>query len=241
MTLASFKKFNRFYGRRKGRKLSETNVLALKEGSRYLIKTYNFCLNKKLVFEDLCGFKPKKIILEIGFGSGENLIKSAKLNSDILYVGADPFLNTNARCIKELLKNKITNVMIWPDDIRQIIDYFPFNSFSEIKILFPDPWPKLKHKDRRLIQNNFLSSLYNILIPQGTITLGTDHSIMKSWILESFQNHFGFEWKAKEEKDWSIRPSDCFSTKYEQKSIIERRKPNWFIFEKQIRNNNNPI
>ena len=227
------KKVNRFYGRRKGRKLSKTNILALKEGSKYLINMHEHSLNPKLLLEDLNGFKPTKIILEIGFGSGENLINSAKMYPSILHIGADPFLNTNARCIKELLKNNITNVKIWPDDIRQIIKLFPLNTFSEIKILFPDPWPKFKHKGRRLIQNDFLSSLYNILKPKGIVILGTDHPIMKSWILENFQNHFGFEWKAEEVSDWRIRPSDCFATKYEKKSIIENRKPNWFVFEKK--------
>ena len=232
MILELSKKKNRFYGRRKGRKLSETNLSALKEGSKYLINLSDFSLNAKLLLKD--NFKIKKTILEIGFGGGENLVNSAKINPDILYIGADPFLNTNARCIKELLKNKITNVKIWPDDVRQIIQLFPINTFSEIKILFPDPWPKLKHKDRRLIQNDFLSSLYDVLKPQGTITLGTDHFIMKSWILEVFQDHIGFQWKVEEASDWRIRPSNCFVTKYEQKSISENRKPSWFVFEKKI-------
>ena len=241
MTLESSKKTNRFYGRRKGRKLSETNLLALKEGSKYLIKQSYFSLNSKLVLEDLFEFKPKKIILEIGFGGGENLINSAKKNPDILYLGADPFLNSNAKCIKELLNNNIKNVKIWPDDIRQIIGFFPLSTFSEIKILFPDPWPKLRHKGRRLIQNDFLNSLYDILKPQGIITFGTDHFIMKSWILEIFEAHCGFQWMAEEASDWRTRPSDCFATKYEQKSIFENRKPNWFVFKKKINKNNDPI
>ena len=230
----SSKKLNRFYGRRKGRKLSETSLLALKEGSKYLINNNIFSSNPKLLLENLFGVKPKKIILEIGFGGGENLINSAKMNPDNLYIGADPFLNTNARCLKELLNSNIKNVKIWPDDIRQLINFFPLNTFSEVKILFPDPWPKFKHKNRRLIQNDFLSSLCKILKPHGVITIGTDHFIMKSWILETFQTHPGFKWKAQDASDWRTRPSDCFETKYEKKSIIENRKPNWFIFEKKI-------
>ena len=82
----SSKKLNRFYGRRKGRKLSETNLLALKEGSKYLINNTVFSSNPKLLLENLFGVKPKKIILEIGFGGGENLINSAKMNPDNLYL-----------------------------------------------------------------------------------------------------------------------------------------------------------
>ena len=208
------------------------NQLALQEGAKYLIKNYDFSSNSKLILEDLVEFKPTEIILEIGFGSGENLLKSAKMNPDVLYLGADPFLNTNAKCIKAILNYNIRNIMIWPDDIRKIIEFFPSNIFSEIKILFPDPWPKLKHKNRRLIQDNFLISLYNVLKTNGNITLATDHFIMKSWILEIFQNNSGFQWTAETADDWRIKPIHYVATKYEQKAINENRDPNWFIFKK---------
>ena len=208
------------------------NQLALQEGAKYLIKNCDFSSTSKLILEDLVEFKPKKIILEIGFGSGENLLKSAKMNPDVLYLGADPFLNTNAKCIKAILNYNIKNIMIWPDDIRKIIEFFPSNIFSEIKILFPDPWPKFKHKNRRLIQDNFLISLYNVLKINGIITLATDHFIMKSWILEIFQNNSGFQWTAETANDWRIKPIHYVATKYEQKAINENRDPHWFIFKK---------
>ena len=211
------------------------NQLALQEGAKYLIKNSNFSSTSKLILEDLVEFKPKEIILEIGFGGGENLLKSAKMNTDVLYLGADPFLNTNAKCIKAILNYNIKNIMIWPDDIRKIIEFFPSNIFSEIKILFPDPWPKLKHKNRRLIQDNFLISLYNVLKINGIITLATDHFIMKSWILEIFQNNSGFQWTAETADDWRIKPIHYVATKYEQKAINENRDPYWFIFKKILR------
>jgi len=208
------------------------NQLALQEGAKYLIKNSDFSSTSKLILEDLVEFKPTEIILEIGFGSGENLLKSAKMNPDVLYLGADPFLNTNAKCIKAILNYNIKNIMIWPDDIRKIIEFFPSNIFSEIKILFPDPWPKFKHKNRRLVQDNFLISLYNVLKINGIITLATDHFIMKSWILEIFQNNSGFQWTAETADDWRIKPIHYVATKYEQKAINENRDPYWFIFKK---------
>jgi len=211
------------------------NQLALQEGAKYLIKNFDFSSTSKLILEDLVEFKPTQIVLEIGFGNGENLLKSAKMNPDVLYLGADPFLNTNAKCIKAILNYNIKNIMIWPDDIRKIIEFFPSNIFSEIKILFPDPWPKFKHKNRRLIQDNFLISLYNVLKINGIITLATDHFIMKSWILEIFQNNSGFQWTAETADDWRIKPIHYVATKYEQKAINENRDPHWFIFKKILR------
>ena len=233
MLLTSKEKIIRFYGRRKGRKLSDVNSLALELGKKFILQKSDFIENSKSLSEKLFGITLGKIILEIGFGSGENLVNSAKKNPEILFLGSDPFLNTNAKCIKELLNDKLMNVKIWPDDIRQVINFLPSNSISEVKLLFPDPWPKLKHKKRRIVQNEFINILHRILIPKGKVTLGTDHPIMKSWILEIFQNNLGFIWKAKVANDWRVRPIDCFQTKYEKKSLIEKRIPNWFIFEKK--------
>jgi len=223
----------RFYGRRKGRKLSDANSLALELGKNFILQKSDFSEKSKSLSEKLLGIKLEKIVLEIGFGNGENLLNSAKKNPETFFLGADPFLNTNAKCIREILNNKLMNVKIWPDDIRQIINLFPSNSISEVKLLFPDPCPKLKHKNRRIVQNEYIDILHHILIPKGKVTLGTDHSIMKSWILEIFQNNLGFIWKAEVANDWRVRPIDCFQTKYEKKSLIEKRSPNWFVFEKK--------
>ena len=139
----SSKEFPRFYGRRKGRKLSKSGILALKVGSKYILEYDKFS-------ENFLNFKDK-IILEIGFGDGKNLINSAKQNPDTFYIGADPFLNTTVKCLKQILENNLNNIKIWPDDIRKIIEFFPSKSVTEVKLLFPDPWPKLKHQNRRLV------------------------------------------------------------------------------------------
>ncbi len=223
MNINNFRESPIFFGRRKGRKLSKSGQLALKEGKRYIIQKndLNNIFNSK-----------KYIILEIGFGDGVNLINSAKTNSDIFYIGADPFLNTTAKCLEKIIKYDVKNVAIWPDDVRKIINLFPKKSISEIKILFPDPWPKKKHKSRRLIQYDFLEMIHLIIKPKGIITISTDHDELKCWILEEFQKHGKFEWIVKTSKDWEIRPNNCFQTKYELKSIIQKRKPSWFIFKK---------
>ena len=224
MNIYNFRESPIFYGRRKGRKLSKTCQLAIKDGKKYLIQKED--LNQ--IFNT-----NSYIILEIGYGDGENLVNSAKINPEFFYIGSDPFLNTTAKCLYKLIKYNIKNVMIWPDDVRKIISLFPKNSISEIKILFPDPWPKKKHYNRRLIQNTFIEIIHQILKPKGTITISTDHDMLKNWILEKFQNYRKFEWIVRSSKDWRLRPPDCFQTKYELKSIANKRKPSWFIFQKQ--------
>ena len=116
-----------FYGRRKGRKLSKSRQLAIINGKRFILKE-----------DDLTNiiYSKKNIILEIGFGDGKNLINSAKVNPNLFYIGADPFVNTTAQCINKLLFHNLKNVLIWPDDVRKILKLFPCSSISEIKITF---------------------------------------------------------------------------------------------------------
>ena len=213
-----------FFGRRRGRKLSISSQLALKDGKDYLIKE-----------EDISNifYYQKNIILEIGFGDGENLINSAKMNPYSFYIGADPFLNTTAKCLSKIIKFNLKNIVIWPDDVRKILRFFPNSSISEIKILFPDPWPKKKHKKRRLIQDEFIQMINPLMKHKGTITISTDHNLLKKWVLEKFQNHKEFEWVVENSNDWRLRPDDCFQTKYEIKSINQKREPSWFIFKKK--------
>ena len=219
----------KFYGRRKGRKLSATAKMALESGENYLIKSKN----QTHYFSELFrSYKKQKIILEIGFGNGDNLVELAKKYPEKLYIGAEPFLNSAVQCIQKLKKYDIENVKIWLDDIKKILDFLPPNIISEIKILFPDPWPKTKHKSRRLIQPEFIERLNVILVHGGTITIGTDHPILKSWILENFQTNRKFEWVANNAKEWRNRPSDCIATKYEKKSYKANRLPSWFVYKK---------
>ena len=41
-------------------------------------------------------------------------------------------MNATAKCLNKLLLFNLKNVLIWPDDIRNILNDFPYNSISEI-------------------------------------------------------------------------------------------------------------
>ena len=102
------------------------------------------------------------IILELGCGRGEYTTGLASRNHNKNYIGVDIKGARLWRGAKTALENKLTNIKIWPDDIRKIINFFPPKSFSEVKLLFPDPWPKKKHQNRRLIQIDFINIIYKI-------------------------------------------------------------------------------
>ncbi len=214
---------NQFYGRRKGRGYKRFKQQMLKFNDfDFFLKPHD--LNKYSSFSNN--------ILEIGFGNAENLINISKKYSNISFIAADPYLNSCFKLCKVLTKHKLKNVKIWADDIREIIKLFPENIFDLILILHPDPWPKNKHKKRRLVQQYFIDFLARILKKNGKILLSSDENNMKSWILEQFHVRQDFEWYVKNVNICNKKPFCLVNSKYSKKAISVGNKINWFVYRK---------
>jgi len=143
-----------------------------------------------------------KTILEIGFGAGEHLMELSLAHPDKIIIGAEPFVNGVASLLShitiieneklkienysDLIKSEFKNIRIWADDVRKILNsqFSIINSFAEIWILHPDPWPKSRHEKRRLLSAEFLNLLAGYLEQDGKIIIGTDHLAHYDWILE---------------------------------------------------------
>ena len=132
-------------------------------------------------------------ILEIGFGAGEHVRELAQEYPNKIIIGAEPFVNGVAALLSAIcddnneIRPEYKNIRIWPDDVRLILNQSKFK-FSEIWVLHPDPWPKARHKKRRLLSAEFLNLLGANLKPSGKIIIGTDHWEYFDWIGEQVKN-----------------------------------------------------
>ena len=216
----------KFYGRRKGRRISSMNLKLLEDYS-----------NKFYLHEDqICKLAPHKYnknILEIGFGNGDNLVNMSLNKPNDLFIGCDAYYNGCVKLLKKIVNKNIKNIKIWPDDIHLIIKKFKKNFFDLILILQPDPWPKKKHKKRRLIQQKFLDDLNQILKYEGKLIISTDHNVMKSWVLEHFHVRNDFLWIKNGYYYTNIKPKWIINTKYSNKALENNKVVNWFFFKKK--------
>ena len=57
----------------------------------------------------------------------------------------------------------------------------PRHSVSRLHLVCPDPWPKAKHHRRRMIQQNFLETVHQLLVPGGVFIFKTDHEEYFEW------------------------------------------------------------
>ena len=231
MAASAIKKI-RFYGRRKGRPLSQNMQRLLDEvlPDNLLPEDMDESwLSKRRTRQD----KDSALILEIGFGGGEHLASLAAGQRADLFIGAEPFINGVVSLLRHIEEQKLNNICIWPDDVRLILDKLPARSLSAVYVMFPDPWPKARHAGRRILNQEMLDRLADLLQPKGQLRMASDHPVAKSWLLAEAMRHPDFEWCARSAAEWRERPSGWPQTRYMRKGVTEGRLPSWFEFQRR--------
>jgi tRNA (guanine-N7-)-methyltransferase len=104
-------------------------------------------------------------------------------------------------------------------DARPVLKALKPASLDKLVILFPDPWHKVKHNKRRLIQQTFLDDAHQALKPGGELRFATDWANYAAWTLEKMTQHGGFDWLAEAATDWRTPPEDHITTRYETKKL----------------------
>ena len=165
----------------------------------------------------------EKIILEIGFGNGENTSFLAVKNPNALIVASEVYLSGIGSLLNSIAQNSLDNIKIYDDDVRELILNLPKNLFDEVYIICPDPWPKARHHKRRLVKYDFLKVLAKVLKKNGTVYISTDWENYAESIQEETE-------KAK--KYFSIRQISNEGmpiTRFQQRAINEGRSIHTFL------------
>ena len=167
----------------------------------------------------------EKIILEIGFGNGENTSFLASENPNALIVASEVYLSGIGSLLNNIAKNSLTNIKIFDEDVRELLFKLPNKIFDEIYIICPDPWPKARHHKRRLIKNDFLKILANVLKKDGTVYISTDWENYAESIEEELE-------KTKDQFSFSqISNQGMPITRFQQRAIKEGRSIYTFLLK----------
>jgi len=154
------------------------------------------------------------LAVEIGFGNGEFLVDWARREPEWNFVGIDSSRGSTERLQKRTLQYSISNVRILNNDAPfSLRELFSNNSIQHIVMNFPDPWPKKRHKERRMLQPSFIQTLGAVLSDRGLFELVTDQRWLAQDCLFMFsQSDRFFELNAVEKN-----PERVLRTKYEKK------------------------
>ena len=169
-------------------------------------------------------------MIEIGSGIGDNLFFLANKYPRRKIIGIEPFRNGLANIAYSCEKDKIKNVYIFPFVFQKFIEKYKNFFFDQCYIFFPDPWPKKKHKKRRLINYVFLKKLISHCLPKGTIYFSSDNINY----FKEVQNHAKTLKKKKEAKISLkfLKKTPTTITKYHNRALKLRNNVNFLKIDK---------
>ena len=168
--------------------------------------------------------------LEIGSGMGETTVSIARSHPQNDYLAIEVYTPGVGSLLKQIEEFKLTNLRIVQHDAVEVVsNMFPQEYLDGIHIFFPDPWPKLRHHKRRLIQPEFISLLSKHLKLGGYIHVATDWNNYADQILEVMSNELSLTNTA---RDFVQRPEYRPLTKFEQRGLRLGHKVWDLVFKK---------
>jgi len=126
--------------------------------------------------DDVFGYRPTHFEVELGSGMGRFLVNHARKHPDTAFLGIERMLIRVRKTSRRAQRHNLTNVRLLYVEACYAVNYLiPDASVKTYYLFFPDPWPKNKHRWRRLFDTGFLTALNRTLIPSGRLYVATDH------------------------------------------------------------------
>lgn len=156
------------------------------------------------------------IYLELGAGKGQFIKELATRTPKINYIIIDRESNAFVYATRKIREEELSNVRCIPYDVDNIAEIVGEGEIKGIYINFCNPWPKERHKKRRLTHPRLLKIYKKLLQPGGKIYFKTDDNDLFEDSLKYFEVE-GFEII---KSDFNMKPSDYpdnIVTEYEHK------------------------
>lgn len=170
----------------------------------------------------------KPSILEVGFGDGRFTAGLAKQTPSAQILAVEISVGSVLRALNRFKREEIKNVRIYHGEakfaLRNLIQPL---SLSKVYVNFPDPWPKARHEDNRLLQTSFFRRLSTRLENGGALYLTTDHQ--EYWLFAQAQALESGLYKV----ETGAPPPETLVTKYALKWKEQNRSFYHAVFTKQ--------
>jgi tRNA (guanine-N7-)-methyltransferase len=115
------------------------------------------------------------LVLEIGSGMGEATAALAAAAPQIDHLAVEVFEPGLAALLMRIADAGLQNLLLLRGDAVDLLrEAVPPASLASVRIFFPDPWPKRRHRKRRLVQPRFATLVASRLQPGGSLHLATD-------------------------------------------------------------------
>ena len=114
------------------------------------------------------------LIIEIGTGQGENIVAAAAQHPQTNYLALEVYDPGVAHTMLRAGKQQLGNLRIAQINAPELFAKADAATVSEVWTFFPDPWPKMKHHKRRIVQPALAVAIHRALVPGGMWRIATD-------------------------------------------------------------------
>ncbi len=224
---------NRLYGRSKGKKLrSYQNDLMDTLLPKISVPDEGDISAAALFGAD------RPLHFEIGFGGGEHMAARADMLPNHGFIGCEPFQNGVAMALAQVENYKGTgplpNIRLHMGDALNVLRRIPDGTLSFAYLLHPDPWPKMRHIKRRMMNDGPVDMIAAKLKPGGEFRFGTDHPVYLRHALMVMQRHkHQFDWLCEKPGDFLVRPGGWPETRYESKARRQGHEVWYFRYKRK--------
>lgn len=111
---------------------------------------------------------------EIGSGKGKFLVSRAEESPEINFIGIDRAGKWMKIGDRRGAYRKLEHIAFIKTEALEFMELLEPLCVDVFHMYFPDPWPKRRHRGRRLFTTEFVKILYSKLKPSGLIELATD-------------------------------------------------------------------
>jgi tRNA (guanine-N7-)-methyltransferase len=161
------------------------------------------------------------LVLEIGCGMGEATAAMAAADPDRDYLGVDVHTPGLANLLALAECDGLDNARAACGDAVELLrDLMKPASLGAVHVFFPDPWPKAKHHERRIVRTDVVALIRERLVPGGVLHCATDWAPYAEQMLEvlgadpGLRNVYG---------DYAPRPAFRPVTKFERRALAAGR------------------
>ena len=157
------------------------------------------------------------LVLEIGFGMGDATATIASARPETDFLGIEVHPPGVGALLKRIGEEALTNLRILHHDTVEVLEHMIApGSLAGVHLFFPDPWHKVRHHKRRLVQPAFVRLLASRLGEHGIVHCATDWQPYAAQMLEVLSAEPGLRNTA---AGFAERPALRPLTKFENRGI----------------------
>lgn len=175
---------------------------------------------------------PLRMVVEIGFGRGEFLLRLAEEAPEVAHVGVEVSRKRVLKMARRLAREDVANVRLFCEPGERVLgEVIDESSLDGIWVNFPDPWPKKRHHKNRLLQAPIVRQMTRRLRPAGVLQIATDHAGYAEHIHDVLRAEAGLE-NLNAPHGWRSEIPGRMHTAYEKMWREEGRTLHFFSYRR---------